>query len=136
MESAFHPSAALLWGKEVILNLSSTVSIPALAFHSQEWPAWSQTRLAHVHILFCLGLREVFFFPTPPFTDEAVETQLGEMPWQVNGCGAQVFSPLSVVVFSLFHNSQCQAFQVRLQLKPLTFLSSSCVPLPLGYWDT
>ena len=70
------------------------------------------------------------------FTDEAVETQLGEMPWQVNGCGAQVFSPLSVVVFSLFHNSQCQAFQVRLQLKPLTFLSSSCVPLPLGYWDT
>ena len=65
VESAFHPSAALLWGKEVILNLSSTVSIPALAFHSQEWPAWSQTRLAHVHILFCLGLREVFFSPHP-----------------------------------------------------------------------
>ena len=45
-----------------------------------------------MHILFCPGLREVFF-PTLAFTDEAVETQLGEMTWQVNGCGAQVFSP-------------------------------------------
>lgn len=87
-------------------------------------------------IFFCLGLREVFFFFTPLFTDEAVETQLGEMTWQVHGCGTQVFSPLSVGLFSLFHNSQYQAFQVRLQLKPLTFLSSSCLPLPLGYWDT
>ena len=101
--SAFHPSAALLWREEVIPNLPSTVSIPALAFHSQEWPAWSQTRLAHVHILFCLGLREVFFFFTPLFTDEAVETQLGEMTWQVHGYGTQVFSPLSVGLFSLFH---------------------------------
>ena len=38
--------------------------------------------------------------------------------------------------FFIVPYSQCQAFQVRLQLKPLTFLSSSCLPLPLGYWDT